>query len=149
MNEQEKSKSKAINAWLLGIAVGAVILGALATAYQIGRNDSEGGGTSTGAETTTTEATTTDQESTGATTSAASAAGEDLFASGCGSCHTLAAAGTTGTTGPDLDGLQPDQEQVAAAIADGGAGSGVMPSGIYSGKEAEQVAEYVSSVAGQ
>jgi mono/diheme cytochrome c family protein len=28
---------------------------------------------------------------------------EQLFASSCGSCHTLAAAGTAGTTGPNLD----------------------------------------------
>lgn len=36
--------------------------------------------------------------------------GAQLFASaGCGSCHTLAAAGTTGTTGPNLDEfLAPD-----------------------------------------
>lgn len=34
----------------------------------------------------------------------ASANGEQLFTSiGCGSCHTLAAAGTTGKTGPDLE----------------------------------------------
>lgn len=36
--------------------------------------------------------------------------GAQLFTgAGCGSCHTLAAAGTTGTTGPDLDEfLAPD-----------------------------------------
>ena len=35
----------------------------------------------------------------------ASAEGAKLFeANGCGGCHTLAAAGSTGTTGPDLDG---------------------------------------------
>lgn len=36
--------------------------------------------------------------------------GAQVFASsGCGSCHTLAAAGTTGTTGPDLEeSLAPD-----------------------------------------
>jgi cytochrome c oxidase subunit 2 len=37
-------------------------------------------------------------------------AGAQLFTSaGCGACHTLAAAGTTGTTGPDLEeSLAPD-----------------------------------------
>src|SRR5919106_78510 len=35
-------------------------------------------------------------------------AGAQLFAdNGCGNCHTLEAAGTTGTTGPNLDELQP------------------------------------------
>ncbi|HEX3040734.1 MAG TPA: c-type cytochrome [Solirubrobacterales bacterium] len=40
----------------------------------------------------------------------ASSPGAQLFASaGCGGCHTLAAAGTTGTTGPNLDEfLAPD-----------------------------------------
>lgn len=39
-----------------------------------------------------------------------SSSGAQLFASaGCGGCHTLAAAGTTGTTGPNLDEfLAPD-----------------------------------------
>lgn len=40
-----------------------------------------------------------------APTETASAEGAKLFeANGCGGCHTLAAAGSTGTTGPDLDG---------------------------------------------
>lgn len=41
---------------------------------------------------------------------AAGGSGEQVFASaGCGSCHTLKAAGTTGTTGPDLEeSLAPD-----------------------------------------
>ena len=29
--------------------------------------------------------------------------GKELFVKGCGSCHTLADAGTTGTIGPNLD----------------------------------------------
>jgi mono/diheme cytochrome c family protein len=42
----------------------------------------------------------------------AGSAGAQLFTSaGCGSCHTLAAAGTTGTTGPDLEkSLAPDDD---------------------------------------
>ena len=40
-----------------------------------------------------------------ATTTTASADGAQVFEEqGCGGCHTLAAAGSTGTTGPDLDG---------------------------------------------
>ncbi len=31
-------------------------------------------------------------------------------AQGCGSCHTLAAAGSTGETGPDLDGALADRD---------------------------------------
>jgi mono/diheme cytochrome c family protein len=42
----------------------------------------------------------------------ASGGGAQVFASnGCGSCHTLAAAGSTGTTGPDLnESLAPDDD---------------------------------------
>jgi mono/diheme cytochrome c family protein len=49
-------------------------------------------------------------ESEGAGT--ASNPGSQIFASaGCGSCHTLSAAGTTGTTGPNLDeSLAPDDD---------------------------------------
>jgi mono/diheme cytochrome c family protein len=63
-------------------------------------DEEEGSGAATG--TSTTESSTT--------TTAAAAAGDpkegaQLFESqGCSGCHTLAAAGSTGTTGPDLDG---------------------------------------------
>jgi mono/diheme cytochrome c family protein len=58
-----------------------------------------------------------------------------LFAQLCGSCHTLAAAGTSGTTGPDLDEVLPGQKagfietsirDPEAEIAEGYPG-GVMP----------------------
>ena len=34
---------------------------------------------------------------------ASSSGGQELFKANCGSCHTLADAGTTGTVGPNLD----------------------------------------------
>jgi mono/diheme cytochrome c family protein len=55
-----------------------------------------------GATTSTTESSTT---STTASTGGSAQEGAQLFESqGCSGCHTLAAAGSTGTTGPDLDG---------------------------------------------
>jgi mono/diheme cytochrome c family protein len=63
-------------------------------------------------DTETTETETTDTETTGETTTDTGttgegdpAAGKEIFVGvgGCGSCHTLADAGTNGTTGPDLD----------------------------------------------
>ena len=43
------------------------------------------------------------------------ASGKAVFtANGCGSCHTLTAAGTTGTVGPDLDKL-PERRRVRAS----------------------------------
>jgi cytochrome c oxidase subunit 2 len=47
-------------------------------------------------------------------TGGAGAAGKQLFASnGCSGCHTLKAAGSTGTTGPDLDTQLPKDAKAA------------------------------------
>jgi mono/diheme cytochrome c family protein len=73
-------------------------------------------------------------------------AGKQIFVQNCGSCHTLADAQTTGTTGPNLDQLEPDTKRVLAAIK---SGPGVMPENLVSGKDAQQVADYVASVAGR
>ena len=51
--------------------------------------------------------------------------GKALFASNCGSCHTLSAAGTNGQVGPKLDGLGLDATTVTAVMK---AGPGAMPS---------------------
>jgi mono/diheme cytochrome c family protein len=54
------------------------------------------------------------------------AAGKDIFASaGCGSCHTLADAGTSGEVGPSLDDAKPDLALVVDRVTNG---RGVMPS---------------------
>jgi mono/diheme cytochrome c family protein len=71
--------------------------------------------------------------------------GRDLFTSNCGSCHTLDAAGTTGTVGPDLDEVQADQEQVLEAIETGAGGSGVMPENLVEGEDARAVAIFVAN----
>ena len=47
------------------------------------------------------------------------AAGEQVFASnGCGSCHTFEPAGSSGTTGPDLDELSDFAETANQPLAD-------------------------------
>jgi mono/diheme cytochrome c family protein len=77
------------------------------------------------------------------------AAGKEVFASaGCGSCHTLADAGSNGMVGPNLDELQPDHELVATTVTNG---KGAMPpfSGQLDETQIQNVAAYVSSVAGQ
>jgi cytochrome c oxidase subunit 1 len=76
-------------------------------------------------------------------------AGAELFASTCGSCHTLKAAGTTGSVGPDLDKLRPDGARVLNAIQRGGAGSGTMPPGLLQGEDAKLVSDYIARVAGK
>lgn len=53
-------------------------------------------------------------------------AGKQVFeTAGCKSCHTLKAAGATGTVGPDLDQLKPAEARVVLQVTNGG---GVMPS---------------------
>ena len=59
----------------------------------------------------------------------------EFFATNCGGCHTLSAAGTTGTIGPNLDDVLPGQPpaQVSESIVDpeaqiaSGFPAGVMP----------------------
>jgi mono/diheme cytochrome c family protein len=67
---------------------------------------------------------------------------------GCAGCHTLAAAGATGTTGPNLDQLKPSTGVVAHQVMVGG---GLMPAfqGKLSPAQIRAVAKYVSSSAGK
>ena len=51
--------------------------------------------------------------------------GKSIYTSaGCGGCHTLAAAHSTGTVGPNLDQLKPDYRTVTSQVTNGG---GAMP----------------------
>lgn len=75
-------------------------------------------------------------------------AGATLFAEqGCGSCHVLADAGSSGTTGPNLDETQPSFEAAFQQIRDGGGG---MPAygGDLSDEQIADLAAYVSERAG-
>jgi sulfur oxidation c-type cytochrome SoxX len=83
--------------------------------------------------------------------------GKAKFVEKCGSCHTLARAGTGGTTGPDLD------TSFQTALADGfdrdtikgivhrqilhPNKEGVMPAGLVKGEDASDVAAYVGYAA--
>ena len=71
--------------------------------------------------------------------------GRMLFADNCGSCHTLDAAGTNGTVGPNLDEAQVDEAEVLQAIEQGGREpGGPMPAGIVTGEDAQAVAKFVA-----
>jgi cbb3-type cytochrome c oxidase subunit III len=89
--------------------------------------------------------------------------GKELFVQGCGSCHALADAGTTGNIGPNLDYafvqsridglgessiLQVVRGQIAYPVTDPSTDAPGMPANIFEGKDAEDVATYVASVAG-
>jgi mono/diheme cytochrome c family protein len=147
---------------------GVLVFGAILVAFGVGipalvidDNTSEQGGGGAAAEGPSEEAAGGDQqgeeasaepgggEAGGGGGASAAAEGQQIFTQSCGTCHTLADAGTNGTVGPSLDQLAPDQRRVLAAIENGGAGTGAMPANIVTGQEAEAVAEYVSSVAGK
>jgi mono/diheme cytochrome c family protein len=80
--------------------------------------------------------------------------GLELFQINCGACHTLAAAGTDGIVGPDLDlqlvlgaksadTVSGNRKIVYDAIVKGR--SGRMPKGILEGAQAEAVAQFVAN----
>jgi len=71
--------------------------------------------------------------------------GASIFAStGCGGCHTLAAAKSIGTLGPNLDALQPDYRSVTAQVTNGGGQmSAYGKSGQLTTQQVADVAAYV------
>jgi cbb3-type cytochrome c oxidase subunit III len=88
--------------------------------------------------------------SSGFSTSGSSSAtsGAAIFKDNCASCHTLAAAGATGTVGPDLDQVKPALAVVVKQVTNGGT---IMPAfkGTLTAAQIQAVAKYVSSVAGK
>jgi cbb3-type cytochrome c oxidase subunit III len=74
--------------------------------------------------------------------------GKAIFSSQCSSCHTLKAAGATGTIGPNLDQLKPSLARAQRQVTNGGS---VMPA--FKGKltqaQIDAVAKFVSSSAGK
>lgn len=91
---------------------------------------------------------------------AAEKQGRILFGEHCAVCHTLVAASAVGKVGPNLDELKPSKTLVLHTIANGclqdpGAdtsqsclGYGNMPADVVQGVDAQDVASFVSRVAG-
>jgi mono/diheme cytochrome c family protein len=95
----------------------------------------------------TTTATSTAATSTAATPPTAvkgdPVAGKAVFTSaGCSGCHTLKAAGATGTVGPNLDQVKPSYDKVVHQVEVGG---GAMPpfKGTLTPKQIQDVAAFV------
>ncbi len=91
------------------------------------------------------------------------AKGRQLFIDNCGTCHYLKEAGTTGDLGPDLDAAFAaardagmDQDTIEGVVGDqishprqtDPQDPSYMPADIVTGKDADDVAAYVGSVAG-
>jgi cbb3-type cytochrome c oxidase subunit III len=74
--------------------------------------------------------------------------GKTIFSSSCASCHTLAAAGASGTVGPNLDHLKPPFARVKRQVINGGA---IMPAfkGKLTDAQIAAVAKYVAAHAGK
>lgn len=75
-------------------------------------------------------------------------AGKEVFAeAGCGACHTLADAGTTGTIGPNLDESKPSAELAVERVTNG---MGAMPPfrDQLTEQQIQDVAAYVAQAAG-
>jgi mono/diheme cytochrome c family protein len=80
---------------------------------------------------------------------AAEKEGRELFAARCANCHTLKAANAIAQVGPNLDQLRPNKALVLDAIEKGRArGNGQMAGGLYTGQDAEDVAEFVAKAVG-
>jgi cytochrome c2 len=96
--------------------------------------------------------------------SSSTTGGKELFVKNCGSCHTLADAGTTGKVGPDLDAaFGPSRQQgfsestIRQVVRDqihlpsppaGSKNFPTMPANLVTGSDADAVSAYVASVAG-
>jgi mono/diheme cytochrome c family protein len=83
--------------------------------------------------------------------------GKQLFVAKCGACHILSHAGTSGTTGPNLDdAFRQDRADGVKSTSIQGLvdywiqypnSQGAMPARLYKGQEAQDVAAYVGLVA--
>lgn len=84
---------------------------------------------------------------TGGETSSSGAGGGDaqtaqLFTQSCGSCHTFAAAGTSGQQGPNLDQIADGVDEVRGTIEGGGGGMPAFGSQLDA-RQIQALADYV------
>ncbi len=75
--------------------------------------------------------------------------GKAIFVANCSSCHTLAAANATGTTGPNLDQLKPDFQAATAQVTNGGASMPPFKSSLSTQDIADVAAFVVTSTGGK
>ena len=150
MTSAPRRTGRVVARWL-GLVLVVIVTGLGVAAC----GDESSGDSDTTTETTETTTTTTTEETT--TTTEETTTGEDetttdeeettaaraLFVANCGSCHTLADAGTEGTVGPNLDAAEYDRGDVEDQIRNGGGG---MPAfeGELTDEQIDQLAAYVS-----
>ena len=126
------------------VAVGILFFVAMISAvivFGVEKKEAAKPGEVTTAATSTTGAATTTAPA--GATSGDAVAGKTVFAdAGCGSCHTLKAAGSNGNVGPNLDQLKPSYDRVVHQVEVGG---GPMPAfkNTLSAKQIQDVAAFV------
>jgi len=125
------------------VAAGILFFVAMISAvlvFGVEKKEAEPAGEVTTAAPTTGAATTTASPAAG---KGDAAAGKAVFASaGCKGCHTLKAAGASGTLGPNLDQLKPPYDRIVHQVEVGG---GPMPAfkGTLSTKQIQDVSAFV------
>jgi mono/diheme cytochrome c family protein len=87
--------------------------------------------------------------------------GAELFYERCSGCHTFEAANAYGskasgqlqggerTNGPNFDQRKVDRDDALFAIRNGGFSGAIMPANIVTGRDAEDVAEFVDRYSGK
>jgi mono/diheme cytochrome c family protein len=85
--------------------------------------------------------------------------GAQLFSERCSGCHTLGVVGAQGTTlnvrerervdGPNFDTRRETADNVLYAIRNGGFSGAIMPENIVVGKDANDIAAFLSKYAGR
>jgi cytochrome c553 len=126
----------------------ALFLAMIATVLVFGKEkkESEHAAGETPAAETTTESTGGGGGGGGGGAKGDAAAGKEVFATaGCGGCHTLKAAGSTGNVGPNLDEAKPPETLIRTRVEHG---KGPMPafgdSGQLDKKQIDDVVAFVS-----
>lgn len=128
--------------WFI-VVVACFFVGMLAAVLTLGKEKPEASAATTPATTTASSPSTTTTGGGGPAVQGDPVAGKAVFESaGCKSCHTLKAAGATGTVGPDLDQLKPAEAIVVHQVTVGGA---IMPpfKAQLTAKQIQDVAAFV------
>jgi mono/diheme cytochrome c family protein len=115
--------------WLFVLITALLFVAMIAAILVLAREGEEEAGHETGPAATETQPETETATATETATQAEppvqgdAEAGKEVFASmACAGCHVLAAAGASGTVGPNLDETAPEYERIVTQVTNGGGG---------------------------
>jgi mono/diheme cytochrome c family protein len=134
--------------WLYVLLGVLFVIAMLSAVIGFGKEKEAKGAGESPAATSTAATTTTAASGGGGAAEGDATAGKAVFASaGCTGCHTLKAAGATGTVGPNLDELKPPFAVVRRQVTNGGAQMPAFKDKL-SPKQIDDVAAFVAQSAG-